>query len=194
MNCIINCAQNKHINKRPPGLRVQIGDSGDLEKDSLLATNIEIIKSCGIEDILVILNCKFTAIYNNDAKPLYVNNYFGLCDALYKFRKYINDTIIIDGNYLTNTDILNELKSKDLNCDLLYPVSDNETDFLGIYRLNTTFNNCLNSFHTLYFNGVQYNYSNSDWDHDFNIQDLFYSVSINKQFYKSSFKQEFFNF
>ena len=190
MNCIINCAQNKHIDKRPQGLRIQIGDTGDLNKDSLLATNIEIVKSCGISDIYVILNCKFRAIYNNDAKPLFVNNYFGLCDALYKFKKYINDTIVIDGNYLTNQNIINELKSKDLNCDLIYPVSNNETDFLGIYRLNSGFNDCLDDFHNQYFNGVEYNYSVSDYDHEFKLQDLFYSVSINKQFYKSSFTQE----
>lgn len=190
MNAVIICAQNNYIDRRPPGLRVQIGDSGDLEKDSLLATNINILKSCGYSEIHVILNCKFRAIYRNEAIPLFVNGYYGICDALYRFKKYINDTLILDGRYLTNKNIVNELKSKNKDNNLIYPVSNGEMDFLGIYRAQHSLSNILQEYHDTYFNGKEYNFSESDLDHNFELKDLFLSESINKIHYKSSFKQE----
>ena len=192
MNCIIDCGQDEHINKRPPGLRVQIGSTGDLEKDCLLATNLERLKSAGIQEVYVILGCTFRPIYNLDAKPLYIRTYTGMCDAMYKFRKYISDTIILDGKYLLNSDLLMELKSKTFNSDILYPVSDKE-DFLGLYRVSTGFSLALEDFRTRYFNGVEYNYSESDWDHLFKLEDLFYSVSINNVYYQSSYRQNLYS-
>lgn len=189
MNAIIDCSQNKYIDKRPAGLRIQIGDSGDLNKDSLLATNIEILKSCGIDDIYCVINCKFRPIFDYQVTPIFIDNNYGICDSIYKARQYIEDSIILQGNYLTNTDILNELKDKDLTSDILYPTSNNENDFLGLYRINKSFKQLLESYHAKYYNGKEYNFSVVDLDHDFTLLNLFYASSINKQFYKTSFNQ-----